>query len=107
MNYLQLRWSVMHWWENRLSHRSIQIPNPYSISGIEPSIELVIGNDGPHIPESQVEKIFDAFFTSGKKNGTGLGLAIAQKIMHAHGGAIECKSAPGFGVEFCLRIPVA
>ncbi len=70
------------------------------------SIELTLGNSGPHIPEDKIEKIFDAFFTSGKKNGTGLGLAIAQKIIRAHGGTITCRSAPEFGVEFSLVLPL-
>ncbi|MBF0364515.1 MAG: response regulator [Oligoflexia bacterium] len=70
-----------------------------------PFIEFVIGNDGPPILEEYLDKLFDAFFTSGKKGGTGLGLAIAQKIVFAHGGRIWCESNPSFGVEFHFTLP--
>lgn len=48
-------------------------------------VEVVLGNNGPLIPEDQLSKIFDPFFTAGKKNGTGLGLVIVRKIIEAHG----------------------
>lgn len=49
-------------------------------------VEFVLGNGGSAIPSESLPKLFDAFFTSGKKGGTGLGLAIAKKIVEAHGG---------------------
>ncbi|MHA0111243.1 sensor histidine kinase, partial [Klebsiella pneumoniae] len=42
-------------------------------------IEFCVGNAGSVIPAESLSKLFEAFFTSGKKGGTGLGLAIAQK----------------------------
>lgn len=73
----------------------------------QPAIEFVIGNSGPHIPEEHLPKLFEAFFTSGKKGGTGLGLAIAHKIVVAHRGRIWCESAPERGVEFHFTLPAA
>ncbi|MGE0173111.1 MAG: ATP-binding protein [Oligoflexales bacterium] len=52
------------------------------------NIHFVIGNTGTFIEEDNREKIFEAFYTSGKKGGTGLGLIIAKKIVEAHGGNI-------------------
>jgi len=51
-------------------------------------IEFCLGNAGSVIPAESLPKLFDAFFTSGKKGGTGLGLAIAEKVVKAHGGRI-------------------
>jgi CheY-like chemotaxis protein len=68
-------------------------------------IEFVLSNDGPHIPAEHLPKLFDAFFTSGKKGGTGLGLAIAHKVVVAHGGEIRCESAPDNGVSFIFTLP--
>ena len=68
---------------------------------------LVIGNSGSYIPPAHVQRVFEAFFTSGKRDGTGLGLAIAQKIVTAHGGKIWCLSTRGVGTEFLLTLPVA
>ncbi len=66
---------------------------------------FVFGNNGPPIAAEHLPKLFEAFFTSGKKGGTGLGLAIAHKIVTAHGGKIWCESSPSIGVEFHLTLP--
>jgi CheY-like chemotaxis protein len=71
-----------------------------------------IGNAGSLIPAEQQSRLFDAFFTSGKKGGTGLGLAIAKQVINAHGGKIWCESAtsleyPDGFVEFNFTLPTA
>ena len=75
-------------------------------------ITFCIGNGGSVIPAESLPKLFDAFFTSGKKGGTGLGLAIAQKVVNAHGGKIWCESSksqehPEGKVEFFFTLPIA
>ena len=73
-------------------------------------LEFRIGNSESFIAQEIASRIFDAFFTLGKKNGTGLGLAIAHKIVKMHGGEIWCESAKttkyakGY-VEFCFTLP--
>ena len=51
-------------------------------------------------------RIFEPFFTT-KKSGTGLGLPVARQIIEAHGGTLECESAPGEGTTFIVRLPSA
>jgi DNA-binding NarL/FixJ family response regulator len=68
-------------------------------------MRFCLGNGGSFIPPESLPKLFDAFFTSGKKGGTGLGLAIAQKIVVAHGGKIWCESDKQRGVEFYFTLP--
>jgi CheY-like chemotaxis protein len=75
-------------------------------------IRFSIGNEGPPIPKENQPKLFDAFFTNGKRGGTGLGLAIAHKVVLAHGGRIWCESAitvdrPNGMVEFFFTLPIA
>ena len=70
------------------------------------AVQFCIGNSGTYIPPEEIEQIFEAFFTKGKKGGTGLGLAIAQKIIGAHGGKIWCESVKNTGTEFFFTIPV-
>ena len=78
----------------------------------KPFIAFILGNAGSVIPPENLAKLFDAFFTSGKKGGTGLGLAIAQKVVMAHGGTIWCESSrtaqhPEGQVEFKFTLPIA
>jgi signal transduction histidine kinase/DNA-binding NarL/FixJ family response regulator len=75
-------------------------------------IEFCLGNSCSVISPESLAKLFDAFFTRGKKGGTGLGLAIAQKVVQAHGGRIWCESGvslehPSGRVEFFFTLPVA
>lgn len=69
------------------------------------AMEIVIGNDGPAIAREDLDQLFRAFFTKGKRGGTGLGLAICHKIIVAHGGSIECRSSIEGGTEFVLTLP--
>ncbi len=68
-------------------------------------VKFILANSGPFISADLLPKLFDAFFTNGKKGGTGLGLAIAHKIVTAHGGNIWCESSAGIGVEFHITLP--
>ena len=64
-----------------------------------------IGDDGPGIPETEQQHIFEAFYTTKPAGvGTGMGLGIAQRIVESYGGDIDLKSQPG-ATEFTVRIP--
>ncbi|MCP4713470.1 MAG: PAS domain-containing protein, partial [Deltaproteobacteria bacterium] len=67
-------------------------------------IEVVFQDAGPGIPDDQIEKIFNPFFTT-KSGGTGLGLAITQHIITEHKGSVECRSLPEGGAVFVVRLP--
>ena len=62
---------------------------------------------GEGIPQDIIDKLFQSFVTSGKKNGTGLGLAIVKTIVEEHGGQVSCKSKPGKGATFEIRLPLS
>jgi signal transduction histidine kinase len=67
---------------------------------------VLIRDNGCGIPEDQLAKIFNPFFTT-KQSGTGLGMGIARKVMDAHHGRIEVQSQAGIGTELRLTIPVS
>lgn len=64
-----------------------------------------IADNGPGIPDVELERIFEPF-ASTKGKGMGLGLAICREIVEAHAGRVEVESAVGRGTTFTLRIPL-
>lgn len=75
-------------------------------------VEIGVSDNGPGIPEEQLQRIFDRF-TRGdagltqRVGGTGLGLAISKSLAEAHGGSISAESVVGQGSTFRLRLPIA
>ena len=69
--------------------------------------ELVLRftDNGPGIPPEIQDRLFQSFVTARKADGTGLGLAIVKKIAEAHGGSVSCRSRPGKGTTFEVRVP--
>ncbi|MGN6274851.1 MAG: sensor histidine kinase [Solirubrobacterales bacterium] len=75
-------------------------------------VEIAVSDNGPGIPQEQLERIFERF-TRGdagltqRVGGTGLGLAISKSLVDLHGGSIVAESTPGRGSTFRVRLPVA
>jgi signal transduction histidine kinase len=74
--------------------------------------EFDIEDEGPGIPESARQKIFDRFFRLDEartrdEGGAGLGLPIAQWAVEANGGKVFVKSGRPRGATFCIRVPIA
>lgn len=61
-----------------------------------------IEDDGPGVPESIRDRIFNPFFTT-KPKGSGLGLSIVRKIVDAHEGRLDWQEGAG-GAGSCFRI---
>ncbi|MGB5993169.1 MAG: ATP-binding protein, partial [Desulfobacterales bacterium] len=74
------------------------------------TICIEIKDNGPGIPQSMIDNVFDPYFTtkhrSSMHNGTGLGLFIAYQNMQDHNGNIEVKSKVNEGSAFTLTLPV-
>lgn len=70
------------------------------------AVLLEVEDTGTGIPEENLQRIFDPFFST-KKTGTGLGLSVSFNIIRAHGGDMRVSSQPNVGTRFSLRLPVA
>ena len=71
---------------------------------------LRILDDGPGIPEAELERIFEPFArletSRGRATGgTGLGLGIARNIARTHGGDVVLRNRPEGGLEARLTLP--
>ena len=73
------------------------------------AIAVRVVDQGPGIPESEWERIFEPFQrgSSGKSDtGSGLGLAIVKGFVEANGGEVGIESLPGQGTSFVVSFPV-
>lgn len=83
----------------------------------DPALPLIltVEDDGPGVPEENLETIFERFYTS-RPQGTafgsnsGLGLSIVRQIVEAHGGEARAEnrrdaSGQVVGARFIVRLP--
>ena len=76
------------------------------------AITIQVLDEGPGIPEGELEQAFEPFFRgeasrSRETGGTGLGLGIARNIARAHGGELVLRNRAGGGLEAILTLPRA
>ncbi len=67
-------------------------------------VMISIRDTGIGIPEQNLGKIFDPYFTT-KEHGSGLGLATSYSIIRNHGGMIDIRTKPGEGSTFMVYLP--
>lgn len=73
-------------------------------------VRIVIRDNGPGIPEGEIEKVFNPFFRleesrSRDTGGTGLGLTISRTIVRAHGGDVRLENRPNGGLVATVTLP--
>jgi len=75
-----------------------------------PSLVIRIRDEGPGIPDEELERVFEPFYRlESSRNrdtgGSGLGLSIARDVIQAHGGALVLQNLPVRGLEAIVRLP--
>jgi len=67
-------------------------------------VTLTIRDNGPGVPEENLEHLFEKFYRvpGSKSGGTGLGLAIARAFVEAHGGFIRATNDPQGGLKITM-----
>ena len=66
---------------------------------------LTITDNGKGIPQQDINKLFEPFFTS-KHGGTGLGLTATHTIISKHDGTIKVLSEVNKGTSFIITLPL-
>ena len=70
---------------------------------------LTLADEGPGVPPSIRDTVFDPFVTEGKKGGTGLGLAVTRRFVEDQGGTVELlprDPTDALGASFRIRLPL-
>jgi len=79
--------------------------------GVDSLVRITITDDGPGIPEADVDRVFDRFYRAhgtqrdNLSGGAGLGLAITQRLIQLHGGTIWAENVEPHGACFALDLP--
>jgi ligand-binding sensor domain-containing protein/signal transduction histidine kinase len=78
-----------------------------STKKINDKIEVTVSDNGTGIPQTDMDKIFQPFFTTKPTGqGTGLGLSLSYDIVKAHGGALKVETIEGEGSTFIIHLPI-
>jgi len=72
---------------------------------------VTIDDDGPGIPPTELDRVFDPFYRleasrSRETGGTGLGLTVARSTVRAHGGDVELANRDGGGLSVTVTLPM-
>ncbi|MDP2479381.1 MAG: ATP-binding protein [Candidatus Palauibacterales bacterium] len=91
----------------RFRSRPAEVPRPHFDEG-QRLVEIAVADNGPGIPDAQLERVFDPFFTTKEPGrGTGLGLAVSARLAYRLGGTIEVSHRRGGGTVFTVLLPLA
>jgi signal transduction histidine kinase len=74
-------------------------------------VRIEVEDDGPGIPESEQEKVFQQFYrgaaaVESDEPGNGLGLAFTREVVRIHGGDVTLASKLGEGSTFTMTLPI-
>jgi len=100
--------------ENAIRHTPDGTAIELSTARDDDRISILVADDGPGIPESDLSRVFERFYRVDKARsrdatdgGTGLGLAIVKHLVGLHGGTVEVANRPHGGAVFTVTLPAA
>ena len=95
--------------ENALTYSPAPAPVHVRLTATRQEAIVRIVDQGPGLPEDELERVFEPFYRHGgdRRAGAGLGLAIARGFATANAGRVWAESRPGQGATFALALPVA
>jgi two-component system sensor histidine kinase ResE len=84
-------------------HSDRQLPRVLLVD----SAAVRVDDKGHGIPESDLEQVFDVYFTSKREvNGTGLGFSVVKQIVEDYRGHVRVDSQLGEGSTFTFTLPL-
>jgi len=104
----QIKRAIRNLLDNATRHAATSVVVELSESGR--GIELTVTDDGPGVPNTDIEMVFERFARTDEARardagGTGLGLAISREIAQRHGGTLVVDPGWPDGARFVLNLP--
>ena len=75
------------------------------VKELEDMVEIIFKDEGVGIPEEDIPKLGQPFFTR-KETGNGLGMTVSFKIIQNHNGVVDIESEEGKGTTFSVKFPL-
>ena len=80
------------------------------MSKINKNLIILVEDDGPGIPQKEIENVFKPFYKINKgrgdsKSSVGLGLSIASDVVRSHGGNITLEKSKLEGLKVKISLP--
>ena len=106
----RLREAVDHLLRNAITYAGEGGNVSLSAAGDDETVTIMVGDDGPGIPEDEQDQVFERFHQSSEQaprgeTALGLGLPLTRQFIEAHGGTVTLDSAPGKGTRVSIAIP--
>lgn len=94
--------------DNAARHATARVRVAVSDDGS--TVEVIVDDDGPGVPEAQRQSIFERFARIDESRarvsgGVGLGLAVVRATARRHSGEVRCEPAPLGGARFVVTLP--
>jgi two-component system C4-dicarboxylate transport sensor histidine kinase DctB len=77
-----------------------------SVSEVNAQVIIEIRDNGPGILVDNIDRVFEAFFTTKENFGLGLGLSISHRIIESMQGQLNVSNHPGGGAIFTISLPI-
>jgi two-component system sensor histidine kinase KdpD len=108
---VQLEQVIANLVENAAKYGKATVQIGVTAARVADELELAVEDDGPGIPEEDLEHVFDKFYRARQTEhsgvpGTGLGLAICKAIVEAHAGRIWAENLSRGGARLVVRLPI-
>jgi signal transduction histidine kinase len=105
-----IKYAISNYLSNAIKHCPEGGQVKINVQKKKRSVVLTVWNEGSHIPQSNIGRIWDPFYKVGDggdnaKKGSGLGLSIVRSIVTLHGGSCGVRNTPD-GVAFWCAFPI-
>lgn len=77
---------------------------------MDDSVELCVDDEGPGVPTTDTNRLFDLFYRTDaakrQAQGAGIGLFVVRVLVEANGGQVSASNLPAAGARFCVTLPI-